>query len=240
MLYAFIQNLQHWTIRVALHMCRLKISMHTYKIYVFKLHACVLKIFLFSMKASSCSCCSAAIQCWIARIKFAAWVWPARQRNRWILMHLNFFSMHVIWLSSTSMRILNFLWFIIFVFILLLDMTCNEIELLIFGHGGYVFSTLSEQISIYYCSTFLYIVGAAICALSHNSIHCWSTLLCIIRTLWHTLLEQLFVHFYTILYVVGIQFYTLLYAFLGLGPSRARYNNPQKRWYFGFYALFIY
>jgi hypothetical protein len=225
MLYAYIQNLQHWTIRVALHMCRLKISMHTYKISGFKLHACVtelhacvLEFFLFSMKASSCSCCSATIRCWIVGIKFAAWVRRARQRNRWILMHVNFFSMHVIWLSSTSMRILNFLWFIITVFILLLDMMCNEIELLIFGHGGYVFSTLFEQISIHYCSTFLYIIGAAICALPHNSIHYWSTLLCIIRTLWHTSLEQLFVHFYTILYVVGIQFYTLFYALFGLGP----------------------
>ena len=68
------------------------------------------------------------------------------------------------------------------VFMLLLDMMCNEIEVLIFGYGGYVFYTLLEQISIHYCSTFLYIVGA-IYALLHNFVYCWSTLLCIVRTL---------------------------------------------------------
>ena len=57
---------------------------------------------------------------------------------------------------------------------------------------------------------FLYIVGAVIRALLHNFIHCWSTLLCFVRTLRHTLLEQLFVRLYTILYIVGMQFYILL------------------------------
>jgi hypothetical protein len=71
-------------------------------------------------------------------------------------------------------------------------MMCNKIEVFNFGLRGYIFYTLLEHIFVRYCSTFLYIVGAAICALLHNSTHCWSTLLCIVR---HSLLEQ----FYTLL-----------------------------------------
>jgi hypothetical protein len=98
----------------------------------------------------------------------------------------------------------NFLWFVITVFMLLLDMLCNEIEVLIFRHRVYVLYILLEQISIYYCSTFLYIVGAAICVLPHNFIHCRSKILCMVRTLWHTL-EQIYtpIHCsYAILYIV--------------------------------------
>jgi len=39
----------------------------------------------------------------------------------------------------------------------------------------------------------IYTVGAAICALLDNYIHCWSMLLCIVGILWYMLLEQLFV-----------------------------------------------
>jgi hypothetical protein len=54
------------------------------------------------------------------------------------------------------------------VFMLFIDMMCNEIEFLIFRPGGYVFYTLLEQISMHYWSIFLYIVGALICAPLHN------------------------------------------------------------------------
>ena len=52
----------------------------------------------------------------------------------------------------------------IIVFMLFIDMMHGEIEVLIFGHRRYVFYTLLEQISMHYWNTFLYIVGAVICA----------------------------------------------------------------------------
>jgi hypothetical protein len=104
-------------------------------------------------------------------------------------------------------------------------MMCNEIEVLIFGHG--------DMYSIHCWTKFLYIIGVYFYILLeqlsvhfYTIIHCWSILLCIVRTLRHKLLERLSVHFYTILYIVGTQFYTLFYALFGLGPSRFRYNNP--------------
>ena len=102
----------------------------------------------------------------------------------------------------------NFLWFIITVFMLHLNMMCNEI-VLNFGHGG--------MYSIHWWTKFLYIIGAHFYILLeqlsvhfYTIIHCWSTLLCIVRTLWHKLLEQFSLHFYTILYIVGTQFYSTL------------------------------
>ena len=115
----------------------------------------------------------------------------------------------------------NFLWFVITVFMLFIDMMLDEIEVLNFGHGG--------MYSIHCWNRFLYIIRAHFYILLeqlfvhfYTIIHCWSTLLCIVRTLWHKLLEQLSVHFYTIRYIVGTQFYTLFYALFGLGPSRFR------------------
>jgi len=81
--------------------------------------------------------------------------------------------------------------------------------------GGVVWSWYSWWVNVKnWCSwcynKFVYFLGAVICALLHNYIHGWSTLLFIVRTLRHTLLEQLSVRFYAILYAIGTQFYTLL------------------------------
>jgi hypothetical protein len=85
-------------------------------------------------------------------------------------------------------------------------MMCIEIEVCKFGSRGYVFYTLLEHISVYYCSIFfIYCWSSYLC----TSTHCWSTFLCIVRALWHTLLEQLYIHFYKILYIVGTQHYAL-------------------------------
>jgi hypothetical protein len=115
-------------------------------------------------------------------------------------------------------------------------MMCNEIEVLIFGHGvcilyiiGPNFYILLEYISIYCWSSYLctsiqlYIVGAHFYALlEHFNINCWNNYL-YTSTQFYILLVQNFI-------------YCSMHC-LGWGRHDSGTIIPCKGGYFGFYAL---